>query len=84
LKKIAEKYNKQAAQVLISWAAQRGTSVIPKSVQADRIKANFQDFILSEEDMKAIKELSEDKDKRKRICQPASFWKLDCFEDDHK
>jgi len=39
---LAKELNKQPAQVLISWAVQRGTVVLPKSVTASRIKDNFQ------------------------------------------
>lgn len=39
---LAKELDKQPAQLLISWAVQRGTIVVPKSVTAERIKDNFQ------------------------------------------
>jgi len=77
LKTIAEKNKKSVAQVLISWAAQRGTVVIPKSVNKERILDNYNDFILSSEDMNKINELS--KGKHERILNPK--WGIDVFED---
>lgn len=38
----ARKLGKTPAQVLISWAVQRGTVVLPKSVTAERICSNFE------------------------------------------
>ncbi|CZR53071.1 related to members of the aldo/keto reductase family [Phialocephala subalpina] len=46
---LAKELKKQPAQVLISWAIQRGTVVLPKSVTAERIKDNFQDFELPQD-----------------------------------
>ncbi|KAH6670395.1 aldehyde reductase-like protein [Halenospora varia] len=46
---LAKSLNKQPAQLLISWAVQRGTVVVPKSVTAQRIKDNFQDFELPQD-----------------------------------
>lgn len=38
----ASKLGKTPAQVLIGWAVQRGTAVLPKSVTASRIQSNFE------------------------------------------
>jgi len=47
---VAQKYGATPAQVLIAWGAQRGYTVIPKSVQEDRLRSNFQQIELSQED----------------------------------
>lgn len=56
---IGEKYGKTAAQVALRWNTQRGVSILPKSVNADRIAANLAiwDFALSEADMAEIRKL---------------------------
>ncbi|PIF46464.1 diketogulonate reductase-like aldo/keto reductase [Chryseobacterium sp. 52] len=56
LKRIAEKYNKSAAQVILNWLTSRNVIVIPKSVRKERMAENFNifDFELSSEDMDAI------------------------------
>jgi diketogulonate reductase-like aldo/keto reductase len=60
LVKIGEKYNKTAAQIALKWNAQRGVSIIPKSVHVDRQKQNIDiwDFSLTDEDMKEIDNLN--------------------------
>ena len=54
--KIAEKYGKSAAQVVLRWHLQHDIMVIPKSVTPSRIEenANIFDFVLSSEDMTVI------------------------------
>jgi len=56
---IGNKYHKSIAQVIIRWLTQRGVIAIPKSVRKERIEENFNslDFVLSNEEMEAIKTL---------------------------
>ena len=56
LSAIGEKYGKTAAQVALKWNAQRGVSIIPKSVHRERMEQNIDiwDFSLTAEDMKQI------------------------------
>ncbi|GMF84428.1 unnamed protein product [Aspergillus oryzae] len=42
VKAIADKLGKDPAALLISWAVQRGTAVLPKGVTPSRIESNFQ------------------------------------------
>ena len=53
---VAARHGVTTAQVLIAWAIQRGTSVIPKSANAGRLAENFAaaELRLSEEDMAQI------------------------------
>lgn len=53
---IGRKYGKTAAQVALKWNAQRGVSIIPKSVHVDRMEQNMDiwDFMLTEEEMEKI------------------------------
>ena len=59
LKSVGDKYNKSVAQVALRYLIQRGVSVLPKSVNKDRMKENFNvfDFELTEEDMNLIASL---------------------------
>lgn len=53
---IGNKYGKSAAQVALKWNAQRGVSIIPKSVHVERMQQNIDiwDFDLTEEEMKIV------------------------------
>ena len=59
--RVAKKLKKTPAQILIKWALQRGTSVIPKSTNPDRIKENIQVFgwEIPEEDFDALSTIKE-------------------------
>ncbi|EAD7633095.1 aldo/keto reductase [Listeria monocytogenes] len=63
LLKLAEKYGKTTAQLMIRWEIQNDIVTIPKSVNHDRIKANFDvwDFEISEDDIQLINDLNENK-----------------------
>lgn len=56
LTKIGQKYGKSAAQVALRWNAQRGVSIIPKSVHVERMEQNIDiwDFALTDEEMAEI------------------------------
>lgn len=66
---IAEKYQVEPAQVLVSWAIQRDTVVLPKSVTESRIISNLKTFKLSDEDFNTLNNLSQ-KDGVVRTCNP--------------
>ncbi|KAL1710694.1 NADP-dependent oxidoreductase domain-containing protein [Schizophyllum commune] len=51
---LAAKFEATPAQILLSWGVQRGTSVIPKSENAERMAKNLQLVKLSDEEMQAI------------------------------
>ncbi|KAK3082668.1 hypothetical protein FSP39_002245 [Pinctada imbricata] len=56
LGKIAQKYNKTPAQVMIRWSVQKGFITIPKSANLDRIieNADVFDWSIGEEDMTTL------------------------------
>jgi diketogulonate reductase-like aldo/keto reductase len=59
LQKLAEKYHRTPAQIVLRWDIQRGVAPIPKSVHRERIVSNSKifDFILAPEDMAQIQSL---------------------------
>lgn len=56
LVEIGKKYGKSAAQVVLKWNAQRGVSIIPKSVHVERMEQNIDiwDFTLTDDEMEKI------------------------------
>lgn len=71
---IAAQHNATPAQILISWALHRGTAVIPKSVNPDRIKQNLAstEVPLTPDDMEKIATLD-----RHRRYVSGEFWVVD-------
>ncbi|MAM70445.1 MAG: aldehyde oxidoreductase [Gammaproteobacteria bacterium] len=68
---IAELHEATAAQILLAWAVQRGTSAIPKTVNPAHLQSNLKaaDITLTEDDMKEIGKL----DRHYRLLD-GSFW----------
>ncbi len=78
LRSIATHHHKTPVQILIRWAIERGTTVIPKSVTPERIRSNAEvfDFTLSADDMAKIAAL----EKKHRYVDPAQWWKIPYFD----
>ncbi|CAH1390864.1 unnamed protein product [Nezara viridula] len=66
IKEIAKKYNKQPSQVLLRYLIEYGVAVIPKSINPERIKQNFDifDFELTKEEFEKISGLDRGEDGR--------------------
>ncbi len=64
-------HHKTPAQILLRWGIQRGTSIIPKSSSADRMRENLAitDFTLTDQEMSAISALN----KNRRFNDPGRF-----------
>ncbi|GAB5590449.1 hypothetical protein Unana1_05349 [Umbelopsis nana] len=76
---LAKKYNVEPAQVLISWAVKRGTSVLPKSVTASRIINNFKEVPLTAEDVAQINAIGVN-NPPSRVVDPSSSWGVDIYD----
>ena len=74
----SQAHGKSVAQILIRWAVERGTSVIPKSATPTNIKNNIDvfDFQLTEADLKKIASL----DRGYRFVHPWEGFKIPYFE----
>lgn len=75
---ISRRCGKSPAQVLIRWALQRNTIVIPKSITPENIKNNISvfDFSLSGEDMNALAGL----ERHHRFVDSWNWWKIPYFD----
>lgn len=73
LVRMAEKYEKTPAQIILRWALQSGVSTIPKSSNVTRLKENFNvfDFQISDTDMKAINSFHEN---FRVVDDPMAMW----------
>ncbi|KZV86637.1 Aldo/keto reductase, partial [Exidia glandulosa HHB12029] len=80
VKNVADKIGATTAQVLIAWGVKNGFSVIPKSVQEDRIKSNFKQIELADEDWRAISDIGRNNHTRFNI--PITYkpsWPINVF-----
>ncbi|OGH88524.1 MAG: hypothetical protein A3J93_04120 [Candidatus Magasanikbacteria bacterium RIFOXYC2_FULL_42_28] len=78
INKIAQKYQKTPAQVILRWAVQRDTIAIPKSITPERIKENTNifGFELTGEEMDLIGKL----DRHFRFVDPFGWWGVPYFD----
>jgi glycerol 2-dehydrogenase (NADP+) len=78
---IAEAHGCGTANVMLSWAVQRGWSVVPKSTNKERIRQNLQgNVLLSEEEIERVDGLARPPNKGKRFNVPN--WGTTVFHDD--
>lgn len=77
IKELSHKYQKSPAQIVLRWGVDRGTIVIPKTTNLDRLKENFEifDFELSKEDLDKINLINKDS----RIVDPSIWWGIPYF-----
>jgi D-xylose reductase len=75
---IAAAHGKTPAQIVLRWAVQRGTAVIPKSTKSHRLVENIDifNFALSDAEMASIAGLN----KNKRFNDPAQFANYPIYE----
>ncbi|MGI9474393.1 MAG: aldo/keto reductase [Rubripirellula sp.] len=71
IRAIASAHDRTPAQVLLRWGVQRGTSVVPKTANVDRLKENLAifDFALSDDEMSKIAGLN----RNRRFNDPGDF-----------
>lgn len=70
INELAKKYEVNTGQILISWAVQRKTVVLPKSVTKERIINNLKTVELSKDDFETLNNLS-GKYGTHRTCNPS-------------
>ena len=71
---IAQQHNKSSAQILLRWGIQRGTAVVPKSSNEDRLRENLDlfNFNLSQDEMDGINDLN----RNRRFNDPGDFLRV--------
>ena len=71
VKELAAKYGRTPAQIVLRWAVQRGTAVIPKTSKEERLRENIDifGFNLSAEEMQQVAGLN----KNRRFNDPGHF-----------
>ncbi len=71
VKEIAERHQRTPAQIVLRWGIQRGTAIVPKTVNIDRMKENraIYEFELAQEDMAALSGLNQNR----RFNDPGDF-----------
>ncbi|KAG8806658.1 hypothetical protein FRC18_005986 [Serendipita sp. 400] len=81
VQRIAKKLKITPAQAIVSWHVQRGTVVLPKSVDAGRISENYHIFALPSELFDEL-ESAATSHRPHRLTDPSARWGVDIFEDE--
>lgn len=82
---IAKKRNLDPAQLLVAWGVRRGCSVIPKSVTPKRIKSNFEQIELTDDELESISNVIKAAGGHKRYNVPIAYdppWDINVFNED--
>jgi D-xylose reductase len=71
IRDLAWLHGRTPAQIVLRWAVQRGTSVVPKTARPDRLRENLalDDFALRDEEMSAVSALN----RNRRFNDPGVF-----------
>jgi D-xylose reductase len=71
VRQAAARHNKTPAQIVLRWGVQRGTAVVPKTVNFERLRENLAlfDFELSADEMQQISSLN----RNRRFNDPGEF-----------
>lgn len=71
IRDLAARHDRTPAQIVLRWAVQRGTAVIPKTARPERLQENISlfDFELSDAEMEAIAGLN----RNRRFNDPGTF-----------
>ncbi|RPA81634.1 Aldo/keto reductase [Ascobolus immersus RN42] len=77
---LAEKYKVEPSTILLSWALQRGTSIVPKSTKLDRIVLNTKIIELSQEDFDKVEWLKADGEEL-RFNDPKGHIRFDIYDE---
>ena len=78
VQELADRYDKQPAQIVLKWAIERGIVVLPKSSSPDHVRANFDlfDWSLTDDDLAAL----DDRDRDHPVYDhPARDWSDDVY-----
>jgi D-xylose reductase len=68
---IANRHQKTPAQIVLRWGVQRGTTIVPKTSQAERLTENISifDFALTDDELQSISALNQ----HRRFNDPGDF-----------
>jgi glycerol 2-dehydrogenase (NADP+) len=81
VKDVADKHGINTSQAILSWGVWRGTPVLPKSANPDRLRANLAIVALSDDDGNKISAIGAGKTER-IVADPGKKYNVTVFHDD--